>query len=326
MKKTAFILLAAFGIAKAQIKVLSNSNMGIGTTSPQAKLQVEGSKMFYDQPLLRLQSNRGGDGSAATIDFATYGSCGTAARIMAIDRNNFGADLRFYVNRGGVAWGNGLIEILRLGYEGNGSFYGSLWQQQSWINSDQKLKKDVVTAEKSLDKILSLRGVNYNAVDSVDRELMLGFESTGTLKWSNLTKSKVAYGAKLPQKNTYGFVAQDVEKVLPNLVHTSETGLKSVNYIAVIPILVEALKEQNKNIEALEAKVKKLEKGKTAARTEGNSQHNRKHLWHLPLPKHSKSFLSGNTDSLFSSGKYWQCFHYYYWFGRQTNKNFACCN
>ena len=41
-----------------------------------------------------------------------------------------------------------------------------------------------------------------------------------------------------------GFVAQEVETVLPGLVSESQSGAKSVNYLGVIPVLVNALKEQ----------------------------------------------------------------------------------
>ena len=40
----------------------------------------------------------------------------------------------------------------------------------------------------------------------------------------------------------YGFIAQDVERVYPNLVHTNrEDGSKSVNYLGFIPLLVDKL-------------------------------------------------------------------------------------
>lgn len=53
-----------------------------------------------------------------------------------------------------------------------------------------------------------------------------------------------------------GFIAQDVDKILPQLVKTDEfSGLESVGYMAVIPILVEAIKEQQKQIDALKAEV-----------------------------------------------------------------------
>ena len=54
-------------------------------------------------------------------------------------------------------------------------------------------------------------------------------------------------------KEDYGFIAQDVKKVIPELVRKNENELLSMRHQGVIPILVEAIKE-------LEARVKELEK------------------------------------------------------------------
>ncbi len=63
------------------------------------------------------------------------------------------------------------------------------------------------------------------------------------------------------RENQIGFLAQDVEKVLPQLVAEDEhTGLKSVAYVALVPILVEAVKTQQRHIEALESRLDELER------------------------------------------------------------------
>jgi hypothetical protein len=57
-----------------------------------------------------------------------------------------------------------------------------------------------------------------------------------------------------------GFIAQEVEKVLPEVVQTENTteGFKSVQYDKVVALLVEAIKEQQKQINQLKKEVKKL--------------------------------------------------------------------
>jgi hypothetical protein len=59
--------------------------------------------------------------------------------------------------------------------------------------------------------------------------------------------------------SSYGFIAQDIEPVLPHAVSTNSEGKKSVNYSAVIPFLVETIKEQKQEIEALKASTRSLE-------------------------------------------------------------------
>ena len=60
----------------------------------------------------------------------------------------------------------------------------------------------------------------------------------------------------------YGFIAQEVEKVLPDLVYTDKDGYKSVNYIEVIPFLTQKVKEQDDVIKKLIERVEKLEANK----------------------------------------------------------------
>lgn len=58
-------------------------------------------------------------------------------------------------------------------------------------------------------------------------------------------------------KPSLGFIAQEVEEVLPQVVHTDNTeeGYKSVNYQAIVPLLVEAIKEQQKQIDELKEQI-----------------------------------------------------------------------
>ena len=60
------------------------------------------------------------------------------------------------------------------------------------------------------------------------------------------------------EKLQLGFIAQELEEVLPNLVHTDENGYKAVNYIGLIPVMTEAIKEQNDKIDAQDKEIEKL--------------------------------------------------------------------
>ena len=51
-----------------------------------------------------------------------------------------------------------------------------------------------------------------------------------------------------------GVVAQEIEKVLPELVLTDEEGMKSVNYAQITGLLIEAVKELSAKVEELEKK------------------------------------------------------------------------
>ena len=96
--------------------------------------------------------------------------------------------------------------------------------------SDARLKDDVVTIDSALDKIKALRGVEY--------------------VWNK--------GGREGQKDL-GFIAQEVEQVIPEIVRENEMPLlddsgeqyKTVDYEKVVAVLVEAVKEQQKQIEEL---------------------------------------------------------------------------
>ena len=58
------------------------------------------------------------------------------------------------------------------------------------------------------------------------------------------------YRVKGTEQDSYGFLAQEIERFLPNVVHTND-GFKSVNYTAIVGILVEAVKELSAKVVAL---------------------------------------------------------------------------
>ena len=108
-----------------------------------------------------------------------------------------------------------------------------VWSTYFTNTSDERVKENIVSLQSSLKKIKNLRGVTYNIKkDYISDKAMMG--SKPDLR-----------------KNNIGFLAQEVEKVFPELVTKSDSGLYGVNYIGFIPVLVEAIKEQSKTIDSL---------------------------------------------------------------------------
>jgi hypothetical protein len=95
-------------------------------------------------------------------------------------------------------------------------------------SSDKQLKTNIKELDNSLEKILQLNGVSFN--------------------WKENGKESI------------GLIAQDVEKVYPELVKTSSyTGLKSLEYGNLVAPLIEAIKEQQKKIDDMEKKINTLQ-------------------------------------------------------------------
>jgi len=108
-----------------------------------------------------------------------------------------------------------------------------------WNSSDRRFKRNIQTVEGALDKIMALNGVTY---------------SYNTKQFGTTADfSEVDPGTVM-----YGFVAQEVEKVAPELTHVGEEGYYAVNYDGVTPILVEAVKEQQATIELLREELETL--------------------------------------------------------------------
>ena len=112
-------------------------------------------------------------------------------------------------------------------------------------------------------------GTSKVILDSVDVQITNGFTTTSDIRlkenfepMSNALELvsqlngtyytwKKDAGTDKPRK--LGFIAQEVEKIIPELVKTDSEGMKSVDYVSVIPVLVEALKHQQKQIDELKA-------------------------------------------------------------------------
>ena len=60
------------------------------------------------------------------------------------------------------------------------------------------------------------------------------------------------------QGTQIGVIAQEIETVLPGVVREDMDGNKAVNYDEITPVLIEAIKEQQKQIEELKAEIEKL--------------------------------------------------------------------
>ena len=124
---------------------------------------------------------------------------------------------------------------VRIRYVGSGAYSTPLNRTAdgtlTTATSDVRLKTDIATLDNALNKVLQLRGVSFKWKDNPDM------------------------GSRI------GFIAQEMEPVLPELVFTNEAdGYKGVNYAEVTAVLVEAVKEQQKMIEELKAEIEQLKK------------------------------------------------------------------
>lgn len=126
--------------------------------------------------------------------------------------------------------------------------------------SDMAMKKDVrpfkQASTDATDILQSLTAIRYKLKTPVEMNL-IGPEITDTISVDVLSAS---YNAKRYTDERIGLSAQDVQKVIPELVKKGDDGYLRMNYIGLIPILLEAIKEQEAEIEALQSEISQLKK------------------------------------------------------------------
>ena len=95
----------------------------------------------------------------------------------------------------------------------------------AFSTSDIRLKDNIKSIDKALDKVNSIQGIEF---DWIEKEEVHG--NSG---------------------HDIGVIAQEVEKVLPDIVTTRDNGYKAVKYEKIVPLLIEAIKDLSKQVDGL---------------------------------------------------------------------------
>ncbi len=134
--------------------------------------------------------------------------------------DNGTANISFYASNVGTGNGNDNATFVIRSNGQTFSFNGT----GGSVSSDERLKQDIVPLNNSLQKIMQLNGYSYR------------FKTKATD----------------PHKEI-GVLAQEVKKVVPDAVYTDDKGMYSVSYNALVPLLINAVKEQQAEIEKLKS-------------------------------------------------------------------------
>ena len=104
----------------------------------------------------------------------------------------------------------------------------------AFSSSDKTLKENISNINNPVDKIKVLNGIYFNWKESDGRHNHKGKD--------------------------IGVIAQEVESILPEIVTTRENGVKAIQYDKLIPLTIEAIKEQDKKIEDLQEQINEIKK------------------------------------------------------------------
>lgn len=247
------------GVKRDIMAVVSRlGRVGIGTLAPTETLHVNGSARLG---LVTPAGAGTGAGYGETLFFSggptnpIFGSDNSDPIWMArynagvdsselrlnIGDNNASRDI-FNVGRTDAGgWTPTLSAITSLGRVGINTdspsealeVVGNIIASGTITPSDSNYKEHVNTLNNALENTLKLRGVTYQMKDEY---------------------IKKGFG----EGNQIGVIAQEIEKVYPELVKTNESGYKGVDYSKFTPILIEAIKEQQAIIESLKDKNNQL--------------------------------------------------------------------
>jgi hypothetical protein len=219
------------GAAQDGMFLNSSGNVGIGTTSPSAKVHVVSSGTSASEPTMFLIQNSA-YGSIFTLDqyhglvLRGYPTSNSSYAMTGADVMSFmeyGGVFRFYLKNASSLTLQGELNNGSLTVTGNLTAYGT--------PSDIKLKENIKPLTNSLDKILQIEGVSFDWKEDTNEAKMV----------------------KL--KEDIGFIAQQIHSVVPELARIDEnSGIMAVRDRGIIALLVEAVKELNAKIDKLEGK------------------------------------------------------------------------
>lgn len=231
-------------------------NQGVMTIDTSGNVQALSSSrapIFYDSNNTGyyVDPASGSNMSAVYVDnwFRTYGKVGVYSQSYGVHIYPYGGEgwaitgsggnvaLQFRSNHEstlrGYAYADTSNNIGFLNNSGNWSFRvdssgNATATGDVTAYSDIRVKENIITLDNALDKVLSLRGVYYNRVDSEDKQRKVGV------------------------------IAQETLEVLPEVVGKDTDGMYNVAYGNITAVLIEAIKEQQTQIQELKQLVNTL--------------------------------------------------------------------
>ncbi len=277
---------SGFGRSNA-LTVLRNGNMGIGNLAPDVPLSFAnntGSKIAFYSSGITAQYGMGvqsgllqlySDGAGTDIAFGYGGSTSFIERMRIKGNGNvgigttnpvkplsfppslgekillypgvagevgigvYGNELRLHADNPGASVSFGtqdnagtFTQAGRFQLSGGFGLFvnGNIWANGTTYASDQRFKQNITAITNPLEKLLQINGVEYE------------------MKTDSFQKNNFQTGRHI------GLLAQNVETVVPEAVNEKD-GYKGVDYAKLVPLLIEAIKEQEKRIKELERKL-----------------------------------------------------------------------
>jgi hypothetical protein len=204
-----------------KMSIGTNGNVGIGTTSPAVQLEL-GDNTADEK--LRLTGAASGKplmtfyNTTTKIGQISSSSVGVTVSSLGSGNMTFenGGGARFVIDNSGNVGIADTSPSYKLDVDGTIRATGDVIAY-----SDVRVKENIKTIDNAITKVNKLRGVEFNKIGS--------------------------------EKKSIGVIAQEIEKVLPEVVKEDDKGMKSVAYGNIVGVLIEAIKDQQKQIDELKS-------------------------------------------------------------------------
>lgn len=258
MKQLIFIiaLLLCYCSLSAQLKVKPSGYTMLGSDyvedEPDSYFAFPG---FKDTTTMLKIYGPGIRGAHARLSFGDqYYNRYKTVVIGELDKNNGDTDKLWLHGMNGFAltWGDEAADtVMTYSPYDNGDMlhvYTPVNIPSMYFASDSRFKEDIRPVDDALETINALNGVSYllkgNCLGSnAERNASLPDEGLDDKFAQAKQNREKLYAERAKGARHYGFVAQEVEKVLPELVHTGKDGYKYIDYISVVPLLVNAVQQ-----------------------------------------------------------------------------------
>jgi len=149
---------------------------------------------------------------------------------------------------------------------------GGITSDTYYYRSDLRLKDEIEPIDGALHKLMAMHGVSFRLKEEEDDSADVEDASlpAGPLEGVDARASEEPYGEPEDSPRRLGLIAQDVERVCPEVVSTDEDGYKSMDATQLNAIFVEAIKDQQKiidaqqtRLDAQQARLERMEKALT---------------------------------------------------------------
>jgi hypothetical protein len=229
-------------IVEAQLQVIDNATLKLGGTNANIYLGKTGKY-----------------GQVAGVSFDPAIVYGTG---LVIENGTYESSGIYFDEQSVVLWSPGDGGTNTKGTDG---YLLKVYDEDGWLlrwfidgvgaafqNSDSTRKENIEPINSSLVKIKKMRCVRYNYKKS-GQEIEKLKDSTNVN--SLAVKDSLEH---VGSNKSIGFIAQEIEEIVPELVRTDDAGVKFINYTGLIPVAIQAMQEQQQIIESQKQQIDEL--------------------------------------------------------------------